>query len=117
MNKQAEFNAKLASIMSQSHESWNNKQDQTVYRYYSIYNYDQFLYEIMKFGFVPLNSVAAPLLVDLFSLEFLCNVSWCEHDVYVVFYSSEEELKKSIEDTKKFYEEEYDYVSAEPMQL
>lgn len=117
MSKQVVFNAKLASVMMQGRDSWKNKQDQTVYRYYSIYNYDQFLSEIMKFGFVPLNSVAAPLLVDLFSLEYLCNVSWCEHDVCVVFYSSEEELKSSIEATKKFYEEEYDYISSEPMQF
>lgn len=117
MNKQVVFSAKLASLMIQGRDSWKNKQDQTVYRYYSIYNYDKFLSEIMKFGFVPLNSVAAPFLVDLFSLEFLCNVSWCEHDVYVVFYSSEEELKNSIEDTKRFYKEEYDYATLEPMQL
>lgn len=44
-------------------------------------------------------------VAEFFISEFLCNVSYCEGDIYAVFFENEKEMIKKVGETMEYYKE------------
>ena len=113
--KSNEFNEKVKSFMFPKNETHVSMGGYTVHHYHFNFFRDIFSFrdEITKlFGRETELRTNNGYVAEFFISEFLCNVSYCEGDVYVVFFENEKEMTEKVMETMKYYEEnegaEYD---------
>ena len=103
--KKEQFNKAIDFIVP-AKSSHKNREGKTVYHYsYNIlkdsFNFQMDVQRVLTGKILPTGCDA----FEFFNLEYLVNLSYCEGDVYAVFFETEKELKETIKSTMKYYEE------------
>lgn len=109
--KKEQFDKAIDFIASNG-ESHKNREGKTVYHYsYNLFkdsfNFQMDVQAALKGEILPTGTAC----FEFFNLEYIVNISYCEGDVYAVFFETEKELKEAIKNTMQYYEdnEEYQY--------
>lgn len=107
--KKEQFNKAIDFIVP-AESSHKNREGKTVYHYsYNLFkdsfNFQMDIQRALKGEILPTGTAC----FEFFNLQYLVNLSYCEGDVYAVFFKTEKELKEAVKSTMKYYEENEEY--------
>lgn len=109
--KKEEFDQKINFIVY-SGNNHKNREGKTVYSYAynpfrDVYHFQQKVENFFKNGKqLPTGNSH---IFDFYDVENLINISYCEGDVYVLFFDSINDLKNSVKSAMQFYAENEEY--------